>query len=96
MPAAHSLIAHLAGEEPDVLVLELGDGLLGSYGVHALLCDAAIAAAIQSVVLCAQDPVGAREPRCLDHLRDQPTREPSEQQHEHESRRPGEPEPEGR
>jgi hypothetical protein len=59
VPAAHSLIAHLAEEQPDLLVLELGDGLLGTYGVHALLSDAAIAGAIHSVVLCAQDPVGA-------------------------------------
>ena len=59
VPAAHSLIAHLAGEEPDLLVLELGDGLLGTYGVQALLADAAIAGAVHSVVLCAQDPVGA-------------------------------------
>jgi len=59
VPAAHSLVAHLAAEDPDVLVLELGDGLLGTYGVHALLSDAAIAGAIRSVVLCAQDPVGA-------------------------------------
>lgn len=57
--AAHSLVAHLAEDEPDLLVLELGDGLMGTYGVHALLSDAAIAGAIQSVVLCAQDPVGA-------------------------------------
>ena len=57
--AAHSLVTHLAEEEPDVLVLELGDGLLGSYGVHALLSDVALAGAIRGVVLCAQDPVGA-------------------------------------
>jgi hypothetical protein len=59
VPAAHALIAHLADEEPDVLVLEMGDGLLGTYGVNALLADSAISGAIQSVVLCAQDPVGA-------------------------------------
>jgi hypothetical protein len=57
--AAHSLISHLAEDEPDLLVLELGDGLMGTYGVHALLSDAAVAGAIVSVVLCAQDPVGA-------------------------------------
>lgn len=57
--AAHSLITHLADEEPDLLVLELGDGILGTYGVHAILADPAIAGAIESVVLCAQDPVGA-------------------------------------
>ncbi len=58
-PAAHSLIANLAQSEPDVIVLEMGDGLLGTYGVHALLADECIRANIQSVVLCAQDPVGA-------------------------------------
>ncbi len=57
--AAHSLVAHLAEEEPDLLVLELGDGLLGTYGVNALLCDPALAGAIRATVLCAQDPVGA-------------------------------------
>jgi hypothetical protein len=34
VPAAHSLIAHLASCEPDLIVLEMGDGLLGTYGVH--------------------------------------------------------------
>jgi hypothetical protein len=57
--AAHSLITHLAEDEPDVIVLEMGDGLLGTYGVHGLLADEAIRAHIESVVLCAQDPVGA-------------------------------------
>lgn len=57
--AAHGLVAHLSESEPDVLVLEMGDGLLGSYGVHALLSDAALVGATRSVVLCAQDPVGA-------------------------------------
>jgi len=58
-PAAHSLVAHLAAAEPDVIVLEMGDGLLGTYGVHGLLADASIRAHIESAVLCAQDPVGA-------------------------------------
>jgi hypothetical protein len=59
VPAAHALIARLAEGEPDVLVLEMGDGLLGTYGVDALLSDPSVAGAIRSVVLCAQDPVGA-------------------------------------
>ncbi len=58
-PAAHSLIAHVAQAEPDLIVLEMGDGLLGTYGVHGLLADEAIRGGIESVVLCAQDPVGA-------------------------------------
>jgi len=59
VPAAHSLIANLAGAEPDLIVLEMGDGLLGTYGVQSLLSDESIRKAIESVVLCAQDPVGA-------------------------------------
>ena len=57
--AAHALIAHLAEAEPDVLVLEMGDGLLGSYGVAAILADPGIQSAIRATILCAQDPVGA-------------------------------------
>ncbi len=57
--AAHSLVSHLADAEPDVIVLEMGDGLLGTYGVHALLGDAPLRHAITATVLCAQDPVGA-------------------------------------
>jgi hypothetical protein len=57
--AAHGLIAHLAEARPDLIVLEMGDGLLGTYGVDALLADPLLSGAIRSVVLCAQDPVGA-------------------------------------
>lgn len=57
--AAHSLLAHLAETEPDLIVLELGDGLLGTYGVRGLLADPHLAGAIRVAVLCAQDPVGA-------------------------------------
>lgn len=57
--AAHGLVAHLAETRPDLIVLEMGDGLLGSYGVDALLADSLLAGAIRSVILCAQDPVGA-------------------------------------
>ena len=56
------ILTHLARTEPvppDVIVLEFGDGLLGSYGVDALLEDPVIRGAIDKVVLCAQDPVGA-------------------------------------
>lgn len=54
-----TLLTSLAGERPDVIVLELGDGLLGAYGVEAILSDAAIRAAMTAVVLCANDPVAA-------------------------------------
>jgi len=54
-----ALLTSLAEHQPDVIVLELGDGLLGSYGVEAILTDKAIRAAFTAVVLCANDPVAA-------------------------------------
>jgi hypothetical protein len=57
--AAHGLVAHLAESAPDLLVLEMGDGLLGTYGVRSLLDDPALRSGLRYVVLCAQDPVGA-------------------------------------
>jgi hypothetical protein len=54
-----SLLTGLAKNQPDVIVLELGDGLLGAYGVGAILSDAAIREALTLVVLCANDPVSA-------------------------------------
>lgn len=57
--AARALVAHLAESEPDVLVLEMGDGLLGTYGVGSILADGALHDAIRATILCAQDPVGA-------------------------------------
>jgi len=59
VPAAHGLLAHLAEAEPDLVVLEMGDGLMGSYGVDALLRDPLIVGGLRAIVLCAQDPVGA-------------------------------------
>jgi hypothetical protein len=59
VPAAHSLVAALDEAEPDAIVLEMGDGLLGTYGVHALLDDPALRGRIAGTLLCAQDPVGA-------------------------------------
>jgi len=54
-----ALLTTLAGHRPDVIVLELGDGLLGAYGVEAILSDASIRDAFTAVVLCANDPVAA-------------------------------------
>ncbi len=58
-PLTRTLLTNLAAERPDVIVLELGDGLLGAYGVEAILSDAAIRDALTAVVLCANDPVAA-------------------------------------
>jgi len=53
------LLSVLADERPDVIVFELGDGLLGAYGVETILHDPQIRKVLTSVVLCANDPVGA-------------------------------------
>jgi hypothetical protein len=54
-----ALLSSLAVHRPDVIVIELGDGLLGAYGVEAILTDPTIRAAFTAVVLCANDPVAA-------------------------------------
>jgi hypothetical protein len=54
-----TLVTRLAAGRPDVIVAELGDGLLGAYGVAAILDDAKIRAAFTAVVLAANDPVAA-------------------------------------
>lgn len=54
-----TLLTSLAEHKPDVIVLELGDGLLGAYGVEAILSDESIREALTVVVLCANDPVSA-------------------------------------
>jgi len=54
-----ALLSSLADHRPDVIVLELGDGLLGAYGVEAILSDTAIREALTAVILCANDPVAA-------------------------------------
>ena len=53
------MLSRLARSRPDVIVFELGDGLLGAYGVEAILRDEKIRAAISCLVLCANDPVAA-------------------------------------
>ncbi len=54
-----SLLSSLAEFQPDVIVLELGDGLLGAYGVEAILTDKLIRSVFTAVILCANDPVAA-------------------------------------
>jgi hypothetical protein len=57
--AARSILTRLAEDRPDVIVLELGDGLLGLYGVDAILDDTELRATFGAVVLAASDPVAA-------------------------------------
>ncbi len=58
-PVTRMMLTRLAADRPDVIVFELGDGLLGAYGVEAILKDEGIRATITCLVLCANDPVAA-------------------------------------
>ena len=53
------LLARLAEGRPDCIVVELGDGIIGGYGVQGLLRDAEIRAASKAIVMCANDLVAA-------------------------------------
>ncbi len=55
---AKAILNHLNGFNPDLIVVELGDGIVGGYSVDAVLSDPAIKAAISSFVFCASDYVG--------------------------------------
>jgi len=54
-----TMLTDLSAGKPDVIVFELGDGLLGTYGVDAILDCEDIRKAITGVVLSANDPVAA-------------------------------------
>lgn len=62
---ARTLITRLAAGDaaqptpPELIVAELGDGLLGTYGVDAILAAADLRASFSAVVLAANDPVAA-------------------------------------
>lgn len=54
-----TMITDISAKKPDVIVFELGDGILGTYGVDSILeCDD-IRRALTGVVLSANDPVAA-------------------------------------
>jgi hypothetical protein len=54
-----TLLTEMASGKPDVIVFELGDGILGAYGVEAILASEDIRKSINAVVLSANDPVAA-------------------------------------
>lgn len=54
---AKGLINHLNSKDPDLIVVELGDGIIGGYGVEDILSDANFRSAISSFVFCAPDYV---------------------------------------
>ncbi len=55
---AKAIINHLNTFDPDLIIVELGDGIVGGYSVDAVLHDAEIQQAISSFVFCASDYVG--------------------------------------
>ena len=59
LDAALSVISHLAADTPDLMVLELGDGVIGDYGSATLLSSAAFRELVRLHVFCAGDLVGA-------------------------------------
>lgn len=56
---AHGLVRHLAQLGAEVIVAELGDGIMGEYGVAPILADTALMRLAASIVMCANDPVSA-------------------------------------
>ena len=58
VPAAKGILNSLAGFKPDVIVAELGDGILGDYGVQDILRDRELMSVGVSYVMAAPDPVG--------------------------------------
>ncbi len=54
-----TMLTEMSAGRPDVIVFELGDGILGAYGVEAILDAPDIRQALTSVVLSANDPVAA-------------------------------------
>ncbi|RMG10549.1 MAG: hypothetical protein D6731_17225 [Planctomycetota bacterium] len=58
-PVTRAIVAALAQERPDAIILELGDGILGTYGVSQILEDPELRRVLSATVVCASDPVGA-------------------------------------
>ena len=58
-PVAKAIIARLNESSPDLVVIELGDGILGGYSVESVFNDEELRAATAAIVFCASDYVGA-------------------------------------
>jgi hypothetical protein len=55
---AKAILNHLNTSSPDLIVAELGDGIVGGYSVDEVLKDKEIMAAVTAFVFCASDYVG--------------------------------------
>ena len=60
-PVARALLQALndPADRLDAIVVELGDGIMGEYGVYEILREKDLMASVRAHVMCANDPVGA-------------------------------------
>jgi hypothetical protein len=58
-PVAKAVIARLNETNPDFIVIEMGDGILGGYSVESVFADHELREATAALVFCASDYVGA-------------------------------------
>ncbi len=58
-PVAKAIIKRLNECSPDLIVIELGDGILGGYSVESVFADAELRQATAALIFCASDYVGA-------------------------------------
>lgn len=56
---AKGALDYLSKSNPDAIIVEFGDGLMGRYGVDAILRDPEIQKNVQLHIGCAGDPIGA-------------------------------------
>lgn len=57
-PVAKAVISKLNEAAPDLIIVELGDGILGGYSVESVFDDEEIREAIAAILYCASDYVG--------------------------------------
>jgi hypothetical protein len=58
-PVARTIISRLNESSPDLIVIEMGDGILGGYSVESVFDDLEIRAQTAAFIFCASDYVGA-------------------------------------
>src|SRR6266850_3082233 len=58
-PIAKAIIARLNESTPDLIVIEMGDGILGGYSVESIFEDPEFRNATAALIFCASDYVGA-------------------------------------
>ena len=58
-PVAKAIIARLNESAPDLIVIEMGDGILGGYSVESIFEDEEMRDAMSALIFCASDYVAA-------------------------------------